>query len=363
MGLALKYRPQTFDDVIGQRLSARVLQRMVEQGDMPTGLLLAGPSGTGKTTLARVVASALDADAIEVDGASRGGVEQVRALVESLRYGHAGEHRVVIIDEAQSITRDGFNTFLKTLEEPPAGTIFIFCTTEPEKIPETVLTRLIEFEFHKVTPQDIFDRLVYVADLEKIEVPTDILADISQRAEGSVRSALMLLEQVHRAGALEREEYEALLGVHDSGPRLMAAIVLGNRARAFQILDAELQVVGSPAVIAGQIIRVIRDIMVIHGGGDLDLTGRALEHRRSLAARTDPDRVYATARIMWELKTRLRFNDDQRGNLELAIMLMLDTYTAGQDRAPAQPKPQSEPQPKKKLTLEQIKNLAQSVPS
>lgn len=356
MNLALKYRPATFDDVIGQRLAAAVLKRMVEKRQVPVGILLAGPSGTGKTTVARVLASSLDADSIEVDGASRGGVAEVRALVESLRYGHQGEHRVVIIDEAQSITRDGFNSFLKTLEEPPSGTIFVFCTTEPEKIPETVLTRLIEFEFRRVSPAEILDRLLFIAEQEQIEMPTPILADISQRSDGSVRSAIMLLDQVHRAGVTERSEYEQLLGVHDSGPRLLAAIVLGNRARAFEILDEELQAVGSPGVVASQLIRVLRDIMVLHGGGTLEHTGRSLEVRRTLAARADPDNIYRTARVMWELKTRMRFSDDPRGNLELAIMLMLDTYTAGQSRAATAPAaPTTTP---RKMTLDEMRQRA-----
>jgi DNA polymerase-3 subunit gamma/tau len=361
VNLALKYRPQSFDDIIGQRLAAVVLSRMVEKSKVPEGILIAGPSGTGKTTAARVLASKLDADSIEVDGASKGGVAEVRALVESLRYGHAGEHRVVIIDEAQSITRDGFNTFLKTLEEPPSGTIFVFCTTEPEKIPETVKGRLIEFEFRRVTPQDIYDRLIWIAEQEDIALPTDILSDIAQRADGSVRAAIMLMDQVARAEVVDRAEYEDLLGIHDSGPRLLAAIVLGNRSRAFEILDAELQVVGSPAVVVSQLIRVIRDITVLHGGGVLELTGRALEIRQSLAARTDPERVYRSARTLWELKTRMRFNDDPRGNLELALMLMLDTYTAGQDRAKVVPKPVEEPQPpKRKLTIDELRQRSAS---
>lgn len=354
--LALRYRPKTFDDIIGQRYEAQVMSRMVVNGTVPEGILLAGPTGTGKTTAARVLAASLDADSIEVDGASSGGVDSIRALIDSLRYGHAGKHRVVIIDEAQSVTREGLNALLKTLEEPPSGTIFVFCTTEEEKIPDVVLGRLIRFEFRKVSPADIFDRLSYIAEAEGIVIASDILSDISQRADGSMRSGIMLMDQVHRAGVTDHAEYEDLLGVHDSGPKLLAAIVLGNRARAFEILDRELQVVGSPSVVASQLIHVLRDIMVIHGGGELQMTGRPLEVRRTLAARTDPDRVYSTARVMWELKTRMRFNDDPRGNLELAIMLMLDQYTAGQDRAPVAT-PATEP-PKPKLSLADMQKRA-----
>lgn len=354
MNLALKYRPSTFDDITGQRLTAIVLKRMVETGQVPNGLLLLGPSGTGKTTAARIIASALDADAIEIDGASRGGVAEVRALIDSLRYGHAGEHRVVIVDEAQSITREGFNAFLKTLEEPPSGTIFVFCTTEPEKIPGTVLTRLIEFEFRRVSPADIVDRLLFVAEQEGITLPEDLIADIAQRSDGSVRSALMLLEQAHHASISTVEEFRELLGVYDSGPRLIAAIVLGDRAKAFKVLDAEIQTVGHPSVVVSQIVRVLRDIMVIHGGGELELTGQALAIRQTLAARADPDRVYAAARVMWDLTTKIRFSEDPRGNLELAVMLMLDSYTAGSDRSPVTP------EPPRKLSLAEIQRKIQT---
>jgi len=326
------YRPSSFQEIIGQRLTATVLGRMAERDQVPDGLLLSGPSGTGKTSVARVLAAALDADTIEVDGASRGGVAEVRALIETTRYGFAGKHRVVIVDECQSISKEGFNAFLKTLEEPPNGTIFIFCTTEPEKIPRTVRTRLIEFEFRKVSPHEIYERLQHIAEAEGIEAAPELLSSIANRVDGSVRSAVMLLDQVRRAEVSTQAEFDAMLGHRDTAPYLLAAMVQGNREKVFRVLDHELGFVGSASVITAQLIRLLRDITVLHGGGDLELSGPPLDHRNRLAARTAPDDIYALARVLWTLKVRVRVDDDPRGNLELAVMLMLDTLTRATER-------------------------------
>lgn len=367
VGLALKYRPQRFEDLIGQRLNAVVLQRMVEADDVPQGLLFSGPSGTGKTSAARVLAQALDApDTIELDAASNGGVTEIRALIDRLRYGHAGKHRVVIIDEAHSVTREGFEVLLKPIEEPPSGTVFILVTTEPHKIPETVLSRLVEFEFRRIPPVDILDRLVHVAEQEDIELSSDLLLDIAQRADGSARVALMLLDQVHRAGIKNRGEYESLLGVHDAAPRIVAAMVAGDGARALEVLDEELQVVGHPSVVAAQITRLFRDLFVLRGGGRLSVTGSALEARERLASVIDVDRLYAAIKTMWDLKTRTRSTDDPRGNLESATILVNEVLNRGRSPVatnpvkPAEPTPQptTADQPVKRLSLTEMQQRA-----
>ena len=178
--LHLKYRPQTFADIIGQRFHTVVLGRMVELDQVPQGLLFSGPSGTGKTTTARIIAAGLKAsDVIEVDAASNGGVAEVRKLLDVVKYSTGGSYRVVILDEAHSITKQGFEVLLKTLEEPPPATIFVLLTTEPHKIPPAVLSRLLEFQFRSVTAAAILDRLKFIVAQEGLETDIRLLAHLA----------------------------------------------------------------------------------------------------------------------------------------------------------------------------------------
>lgn len=345
--LALKYRPRSFGDIVGQKLTAIILDRMVESGSVPHGLLFSGPSGTGKTTAARILAASLNPDSegdieagisldvTEVDSASNGGVNDVRSLMETLRYSSSSRHRVVIYDEAHSITREGFNALLKPTEED-SGATFIFVTTEPEKIPTTVLSRLIEFQFRSVSIPEVFDRLTYVAAKEEISVDQKLIFDIAQRSGGNIRSALMSLDQVIRAGISSVEEYADLLGDHDTAPTLISALLTGDAANFFGVLDEQLTIVANPAQIASQLVRCLRDLLILRSNGDLQLTGPSLESRKELALRIESERILAAVKILWDLKTRVRMTEDARGNLELALMLVSEVFSRGKT-APSTP--------------------------
>lgn len=337
--LASRYRPQGFEEVVGQRLTAAVLQQMVRSGEVPSGLLFSGPSGSGKTTAARILASALtDNNSMsytEIDAASNGGVEAVRNLTESLRY--VASTRVVVYDEAQSMSRDAFNALLKTLEEPPEGVVFILATTEPEKIPETVKTRLMEFRFRRGTPADIFDRLVHVASAEAITVSQPLLQMLADRAEGNFRSALTLLDMVHRAGITTVEQFTDLSGEQDFAPRIVSAALAGDIAGVYAALDTVMMSVGDASVVATGIVRCLRDMLVLRSGGVLAVAGTSLEARRELSLRVGPDRVVAAMRMLWDIRTRMRAADDPKSNLELALALITDVFARGKSQAPAAP--------------------------
>lgn len=372
--LSLKYRPKSFSDVVGQRLTSLVLQRMLDTNSVPHALLFSGPSGSGKTSAARIlasglnpassadVASSISVDVLEVDAASNGGVADIRSIVESLRYQATGSARVIIMDEAHSVTREGFNALLKPTEED-SGAIFIFVTTEPEKIPRTILSRLTEFSFHRVSTNEVFDRLKVVVGLENISLPDELIFDIAQRSEGNVRSALISLDKVVRAGIISTEEYSELLGDHDLAPALLAALLTGNAATYFGVLDDQLVSVGNPAHISTQLVRCLRDILVLRSGGTLHYTGTSLESRKELAHLIEADRVLAGVKLLWDLKTRIRGSEDARGNLEMSLMLIAEVFSRGKSQ-PAPPVPQTVrsaapaipevQEPQRKLTLSEI---------
>lgn len=322
-GLALRYRPETFEQITGQRLTATVLSRMVERDLIPTGLLFSGPSGVGKTTAARVFAKSLNAgeehEVIEIDGASNGGVESIRQLIAALRYGHAGRYRVVIIDEAQSVTEAGFNALLKTLEEPPAGTVFVLVTTEPENVPKTIRSRVIEFPFQRLTPGDIFTRLSFIDGAEQLGMNPDVMKDIAQRADGSARTGVMLLEQAYIAEAADLGTWHSLLGEEDVAPSLLAACLSGNHDVIFSTLDLLLTRI-NPVEINDQLVRCLRDVLVLRAGGTLAVAGSGFDARKALAQRLEPERIFAATRLLWDLKTRIRGVAGGSANLEHSLI-------------------------------------------
>lgn len=332
--LPIKYRPTTFDMLIGQRINSVVLGRMVETSKVPPALLFSGPSGVGKTTAARVLAASMGAsDVIEIDAASNGGVEQVRKLLDVSRYSTGGSYRVLVLDEAQSISRQGFEALLKTLEEPPSNTIFVLVTTEPGKIPGTVLSRLVEFQFRSIADSDILDRLTVVAHKESISAEFPLLNHIVRRAAGNMRTALTALDQVWRAGVSTLEDYQALTGEHDPAPALLSACVTGNHAKVFEVLDSQMSTSGSPGQIVTSLITCLRDLMVLRSGGTLKITGEDYEVRRGLALALEQERLLAAVRLLWDIKTKIRV-DDPRGTLEMVLVLITDVFTRGRDLPP-----------------------------
>lgn len=204
--LALKYRPTTFEEVVGQDQTIEQLRSALEKGTLGHALLFCGTRGTGKTTTARIVAKELNAQypeihdnwenryhlvLTEIDAASNTGVDNVRELIESIRYSTQG-HRVVIIDEAHMLSKNAFNALLKTLEEPPPRTMFILCTTEPHKLIDTVKSRCQMYEFHEVPLQTLEAYYQHVMELEGVDVDVSAAA---LKANGSVRDGLSILQK------------------------------------------------------------------------------------------------------------------------------------------------------------------------
>ena len=215
--LAVKYRPQTFAEVCGQNVTTRILNKVLEKQAFKNAYLFAGPSGCGKTTCARIFANAINGgigEPVEIDGASNNGVDQVRAIVESANQRSlVGTYKIYIIDECHMITSAGWNAFLKGLEDCPEYTIFIFCTTEPNKIPATIQNRMQRFNVAKISSQEIRDRLIYVCQQEGFINYKDTCELISKLCDGCMREALTMLDQcADLSNDLSLENTKAVLG-------------------------------------------------------------------------------------------------------------------------------------------------------
>ena len=280
--LARKYRSQTFDQVIGQDPIAQTLKNAIKTGRVAHAYLFSGTRGVGKTTMARVLAKALnclavdepttepcckcdscvainlgeDIDVIEIDGATNNGVEQVRELRQNAIYRPArSRHKIYIIDEVHMLSVPAFNALLKTLEEPPSHVKFIFATTEPNKVIATIQSRCQRFDFNNITAVSIAGHLKTVLKLEKIKAEDDLILTLAKMANGSMRDALSLLDRLLSTGAepLTAELLEQFLGCANSekiwnliseigdssAPGTLAAIevLIGTGISEVQIVD------------------------------------------------------------------------------------------------------------------------------
>ena len=216
-----KYRPQSWDEVIGQEHVVRTLTNALKLGRVSHAYLFSGPRGTGKTTIARLLAKSVgcvDLDLIEIDAASNRGIDEMRELRDGVKFTPiAGKYKVFIIDEAHQLTKEAFNALLKTLEEPPAHAIFILATTEIHKMPETILSRVQQFAFRRLTVAEIIKKLQKIVEAEKIKIDEDAVRLIAAYAGGSYRDAESMLEQlrVWNDKIIVKEDIEELLGAVD----------------------------------------------------------------------------------------------------------------------------------------------------
>ncbi len=262
------YRPQTFDQVVGQSHVVRTLQGALASNRVGHAYLFAGPRGTGKTSIARIFAKALNCeqrtpegnpcnacerclavndgrslDLIEIDGASNGRVDEIRELKESATVAAmSGGYKTFLIDEVHMVSTSGFNALLKILEEPPAHVVFVLATTDPHKIPPTVLSRVQRFDFKKLTPREVQAKLTAVAAAEKATVAPEALAAIALAADGAMRDAEVSLTKVlasYESGAtIGAAEVAEVLGLvpAQTHAELLAAVASGDRPAALAVI-------------------------------------------------------------------------------------------------------------------------------
>ena len=241
--LARKWRPQSFSEVVGQEHIKRSLQNAIRYNRLPHALLFSGPKGVGKTTMARILAKALNCergpsiepcnkcisckeidlgnsiDVQEIDGASNRRINEVREIRENVKYRPSrGRYKVYIIDEVHMLTEEAFNALLKTLEEPPPHVIFVFATTEPHKVPPTIVSRCQRFPFHRISSSIICHRISEIASAEKIDIEEDAIRLIAHSSEGSLRDALSLLDQLvsFSTPPINVKDVQEILGLFDT---------------------------------------------------------------------------------------------------------------------------------------------------
>ena len=215
--LAVKYRPQTLNDLIGQSITTRILNKVIEKQQYKNAYLWAGPSGCGKTSGARAFARAINGSLEglqELDAASNGNIDQIRALVDSANQRSlSSTYKIILIDECHAISTAGWQVFLKCLEECPEYTIFMFCTTEPNKIPVTIQNRMQRFNIAKIGAQEIKNRLIYVCQQEGFINYEDTCELVSKLCDGCMREALTMLDQcADLSNDLSLENTKAILG-------------------------------------------------------------------------------------------------------------------------------------------------------
>ena len=295
--LARKYRPATFEDLIGQDAMVRTLKNAFESDRIAHAFIMTGVRGVGKTTTARIIAKGMNCvgpdgaggptiepcgvcdnckaigegrhvDVMEMDAASRTGVGDIREIIDAVRYRAASaRYKIYIIDEVHMLSTNAFNALLKTLEEPPEHVKFIFATTEIRKIPVTVLSRCQRFDLRRIEPEVMLAHLRKIAELEKAEIAEDALALITRAAEGSVRDALSLLDQAiaHGAGETTAEQVRAMLGLADRSRvlDLFDLVMRGDAAGALQELSSQYAEGADPMAVLRDLAEITHWVSVL----------------------------------------------------------------------------------------------------
>jgi DNA polymerase III subunit gamma/tau len=365
--LARKYRPQRFADVAGQDHVTRTLMNALEQNRVAHGYIFSGHRGIGKTTIARILAQALNCrtavgsterptaepcgvcdscvevrsgsavDVIEIDAATNRGIDEIRELRDAARYAPARDrYKVYILDEAHQITDAAFNALLKTLEEPPSHVIFMMATTEPENIPQTIRSRCQHFSFHAVKFDDILAQLKMIAEHEKVTAEDAALALLAEAGDGSMRDALSIMDQAIASAPVENgqpvlaaAQIRELMGSVPNAifERLLEAVAQGQSAELMEQINVLLNAGHSPSSLSRQMVRYLRNSLMAKIGGEETELLQISSDERARANRTamlfSEEELTRNLQIMLRTFDDLNYRQEQRFHLELGLLKLV----------------------------------------
>lgn len=349
------YRPQKFKDVVGQEHIIKTLQHAIEMNKVAHAYLFCGPRGTGKTTLAKIMAKAMNcvhgptpepcceceickgiakgtiSDVIEIDAASNNGADDIRALRDTVKFLPAqGKYKVYIIDEVHMLSNAAFNALLKTLEEPPKHVIFILATTEPYKLPNTILSRCQRFDFQSISTDNMLKRLHIVANDENIKISDDALNQIATSAEGGMRDALSLFDQCISYSVNEEISLDDVLAVSGNISylriiELLNACISDNQTEAIILLDKTLKEGKEVPRIANDLILFLRDVLLYKNNAIIeDKIMFKNEAFISLSSKLSKSVIYKWLEILNDSISQMKYSTQKRAFLELVIIKMND---------------------------------------
>ena len=360
--LALKYRPQNFDQLIGQDSIVQTIINSIKLNKIPNAFLLSGIRGVGKTTTARIIAKALNCnkhydhgektsndkfchcdeitnskhlDVLEMDAASKTGVDDVREIIDSSRYKPTiAKYKIYIIDECQMLSRSSWNALLKTLEEPPEQLKFIFCTTEPKKVPVTIISRCQRFDLHRIYTQTLFDHLKKITKLENGKISDEAIKLIAKAGEGSVRDSLSLLDRALISHHINQQEIDekyvrTMLGIADRSKiiELLKLVIDGDQKKSIIHLKELIDMGLDPANFINDLLEIIYFTLQKKNLGnidsDLSMSESEVENIESIAK----DVNITTLIVFWQfiIKTldELSIVNNQILSLEMLIIRLI----------------------------------------
>ena len=353
--IARKWRPGTFDEVIGQEHVTRTLKNAITGDRVAHAYLFAGPRGVGKTTVARILAKALNCeeaptlepcgkcsacteigqgtsmDVLEIDGASNRGIDEIRNLRESVRYAPVGgKKKVYIIDEVHMLTQEAFNALLKTLEEPPPHVVFVFATTQPLKVPDTIVSRCQRFDFRRIGAAEISGRLRDICKTDGYACEESALEVISRRAEGSMRDAESLLEQVlaFSGGKATEAEIAPIVGLRGSDVvlKVVKAVAAGDRRAVMELVGEAMDGGIDPGDLAAAVMEHIRFMMVASidaESRELKSLGEKLREETIRSAEAlSTEHLLTMLTMLTQSETSIKRSTHQRYILEAVLLRM-----------------------------------------
>ena len=354
--IARKWRPQSFEEVVGQNAAEQTLRNAILQNRIAHAYLFAGPRGVGKTTTARIFAKALNCvqgptvtpcnicdsckeiaagnsiDVLEIDAASNRGIDEIRELRENVKYAAARDrHKIFIIDEVHMLTTEAFNALLKTLEEPPDRVVFILATTELHKVPATILSRCQHFNFRAISFQEIYDRLVMVCSAEQIQIGEGALGAIVRASEGSMRDAQSLLDQVISfcGKNVDDERARELLGLIPQQliEEFTVAILENNAPAALRLVEQLIQSGRNLQQFVREMLAHFRNLLIVKIVGEdpklVPLPAADLGRLKEFSGQFSEEDLTRFFKILVDAEGQLRWSSQPRFHLEISLMKIL----------------------------------------